>query len=104
MTNFILFAEDTTLAESNQDIKKLINEVTQAENEINTWFLSNKLCRNESKTQRLVFSLRELDTVDETINMLGDILDKKRLLNNILLSWANLDQKDYTLKATTSYV
>ena len=67
MTNFILFADDTTLAGSNQDVKKLINEITQAENEINTWFLSNKLCKNESKTQRLYFSLRELDTVEETI-------------------------------------
>mgnify|MGYP005980619957 CR=1 FL=1 len=81
MTNFILFADDTTLAGSNQDVKKLINEITQAENEINIWFLSNKLCRNESKTQRLYFSLRELDTVEETIK---DSIGQKPSIDFIL--------------------
>lgn len=80
----ILFADDTSLTLANSNIEDLLNEVSNSELNTQNWFISNKLCLNPSKTETMIFSLRNLLEVNnpESIKFLGVNIDPK-------LSWEN---------------
>lgn len=56
----ILFADDTTLVNSNASYNILHRNMEETTTNLNNWFLSNKLSLNTSKTVNITFSLRQI--------------------------------------------
>ena len=83
MSNFTLFADDTTLAHTHVDQNVLLNEARISLSSVQEWLLSNKLVLNKDKTETIIFSLRqhtlEIDS-SSSVKFLGVTLDTK-------LSW-----------------
>lgn len=78
--NLILFADDTTNVIKYHPADPPDNVITQARNNIQDWFLANRLSLNETKTQSLNFSLRQGDPgvpCDGSVKFLGVLLDPK---------------------------
>lgn len=77
----ILFADDTNLTNVNENLEDLLNEVNDIQSNIHNWFLANRLNLNTSKTELMVFSLRNMDDVRNPIStkFLGLYLDPKLL-------------------------
>ena len=86
----ILFADDTTLICSNDNINNLMLDSINNESKANIWFTSNKLKLNQEKTQRLIISSNKNITRGEHVKLLGVYLDDN-------LSWSvhieNLSRK-----------
>ena len=86
---FILFADDTNIFCSGNNLKKLSELISQELNKLRDWFSVNKLSLNVSKTNFMVFSnTRKVENVEITINntaitrvnstkFLGVIIDEK---------------------------
>ena len=53
-----LYADDTALLTSNNDLDTLLQMSEQALNKVSTWFTANKLLLNKNKTQRCVFKYK----------------------------------------------
>lgn len=89
---FILFADDTNILCSGEDLQKLIFDITQEMQTLMNWFNVNKLSLNLKKTKLMCFGFRKINTpVHIMINntnierikqhgFLGVIIDEK-------LSW-----------------
>lgn len=74
----IFFADDTTLTVSDRELDVVAAKSVDALQCAKTWFSANKLCLNEAKTHKLIFSLRETDenfVNIETVKFLGVVLD-----------------------------
>ena len=54
LLKFILFADDTTVFDSNDDISVLYDTVNRELNEVCSWFRCNKLSLNASKTNLML--------------------------------------------------
>ena len=54
MTDFILFADDTTILYSHKDINSKIELINKKIDEVTTWFKANKLSVNASKTNFMI--------------------------------------------------
>ena len=52
---FVLFADDTNMICSGDDLQQLLKEITQELNKLKDWFDSNKLSLNLNKTKILFF-------------------------------------------------
>lgn len=52
----ILFADDTSVLSSSKNISTLFEDINSKLEELNTWFISNKLTVNYSKTNYIIFS------------------------------------------------
>lgn len=89
---FILFADDTNILCSGENLKQLLLEITQELHKLKNWFNINKLSLNLKKTKCMLFGNRRNDTpvkitINETIIdrvqqnvFLGVVIDEK-------LSW-----------------
>lgn len=89
MIKFILFADDTNLLCSGEDLGKLLNEINQEMYKLKKWFDANKLSLNLKKTKFMLFGNRKSNlpveiTINNTIiervqqNMfLGVVIDEK---------------------------
>ena len=58
LLSFILFADDTNLFLSHQDINTLYNTINQALKKITTWLSTNKLSLNVNKTHFMIFKTK----------------------------------------------
>lgn len=78
----ILFADDTSLTRTNNNIDELLNDTMNMQSMIQKWFVSNQLNLNVTKSETIVFSLRNTRTDDnpQSVKFLGVYLDPK-------LSW-----------------
>lgn len=79
--NFVLFADDTTVTKSLNDIKDLITEINLTQTSVQNWCTANQLAQNESKTENMIFTLRNTDGADvnhsKEVKFLGIYLDQK---------------------------
>lgn len=73
----VLFADDTTVVGSHANSIFLKEQINSADNEVQKWFESNKLCINSNKTHHIIFSLRNTFEESEPIKLLGVQIDSK---------------------------
>lgn len=75
----ILFADDTTELVQNQSLDLIQCNIGNIQSNVKTWFTSNVLSLNESKTQTLTFTLRNMQNCtiskSEAIKFLGVYID-----------------------------
>ena len=80
---FILFADDTTIVYSHQDISSQITMINKELEEINNWFKANKLSVNASKTNCMLLGTRQMiSKIDNHASQQQEvdiILDDKKL-------------------------
>lgn len=81
-SNIILFADDTTTFKAyNPSLTDPNVQVREAQSDIRTWFLANRLCLNAAKTQLVNFSLRlgggSLADSSSAAKFLGVVLDDR---------------------------
>lgn len=81
-STFVLFADDTTIINSHKNIETLYSKVNDTQSKAQNWFVANRLSLNQSKTETMVFSLRNVAEKEnkDSIKFLGVYLDSK-------LSW-----------------
>lgn len=75
----VLFADDTTALCRRETLRELDSMMTGVVSELNDWFAANKLSLNINKTEKILFSLRDLGPDDEArsdaVRFLGVHLD-----------------------------
>lgn len=79
-----LYADDTSFLLCHKDINLLQSSVAEIVNNTAFWFSANNLLLNNTKTQSVIFSLRDLPnsiTSSNYVNFLGVTIDRR-------LSWA----------------
>ena len=64
---FILFADDTNIFCSDDDLTKLETKINQELSKLNDWFAINKLSLNVSKTNYMIFSNKNVNILKITI-------------------------------------
>lgn len=78
-TKFVLFADDTTILYRDRCYSSLLREVHDSRPVLSDWFVSNKLTINNTKTEQMIFSLRNVDCSDSNykhcVKFLGVCLD-----------------------------
>ncbi|XP_046681868.1 sarcolemmal membrane-associated protein isoform X2 [Homalodisca vitripennis] len=93
----ILYADDTTILVNGNCLNKVLNQTNRVINTANVWFDSNYLKINESKTEHLVFTLRQMQIdskMTKPIKLLGVTIDQKLLwedhTNNLISKLARV--------------
>lgn len=75
-TSVLLYADDTNLLNTDINEMNLLRKMDNAQSLAFEWFTLNKLCINNEKTERMIFTLRTLETENpENIKFLGIHLD-----------------------------
>lgn len=73
----ILFADDTTLLTRGRDQREVLDRADVLKGDTLNWFASNNLALNESKTQTVLFSMRDCGLPSEGVKFLGLHVDRK---------------------------
>ena len=55
LLRFVLFADDTNIFLSGDDVKEISNTLSKQLDKLNSWFAANKLSLNVSKTNYMIF-------------------------------------------------
>lgn len=81
--DLVLFADDTTLLKSAPTGEHIITTMNETQSKVTEWFNSNQLNLNETKTELMYFSMRDLDGLDvsESVRFLGVHIDCKLTWN-----------------------
>ena len=75
-SDFVLFADDTTIIDINSDYEILTHNMEISQNLALNWFIANSLKLNEDKTDRMVFTLKHQQINNpNSVKFLGIILD-----------------------------
>uniref|UniRef100_A0A3B3H5U1 Reverse transcriptase domain-containing protein n=1 Tax=Oryzias latipes TaxID=8090 RepID=A0A3B3H5U1_ORYLA len=124
LLNCVLYADDTTLYLSGDNLEKLLSDITKELSIIKQWFDSNKLSLNQNKTKYIIlgyrkreniFELKIEDVVLERVNeikFLGVILNHTLswkphityILSKLSKSLAILHKVKYFLNTVTLYI
>ena len=82
--DLVLFADDTNLFCSDNSIRTLFEKTNQELNQINDWFLTNKLSLNVEITEYMLFhKLTDQDNIPlklPSLQLNGDITKRENLL------------------------
>ena len=101
LLEFILFADDTTLLFSHQDIASQNDTINNELQEICNWFQANKLSVNASKTNYMVLdthhSTRKFIDINQDIDILTDSessssRDVEKVKHNVKLDGVSLNR------------
>lgn len=79
-STLILYADDTNLVSKHPDLATLEIESASAGRAVESWFLSNRLCLNVDKTQKILFTLRDTHGAPksgDSATFLGITIDSK---------------------------
>ena len=75
-SDFVLYADDTTIIDVNSDYEILTHNMEIFQNLALNWFIANYLKLNEDKTDRMVFTLKHQQINNpNSVKFLGIILD-----------------------------
>ena len=77
---YILYADDTSILCSSNNIKKLCNTMNKNLEEIQTWFIANKLSLSIEKTNYMIFSNKGIDKSDIFIKIY------QKLINQVMIT------------------
>lgn len=77
--DFILFADDTTAVTRSKLLSILLDNMKDTQSKLTNWFAANKLSLNSSKTESVIFTLRDTEdwTNPQSARFLGVHLDPK---------------------------
>lgn len=78
--HYTLFADDTTISVTAETLEASMLHSMQAQEIAEKWFNANRLVLNKDKTERMVFSLREVGNVNDRVpqtTFLGVLIDPK---------------------------
>lgn len=101
----ILFADDTTILNTNSNLEDLNNEMNNSHFAVEQWFKSNKLSLNASKTESIIFSLNHKTVIKKSVKLLGITLDSKLTWeSHIEILAVKLSRTAYILKKISSIV
>lgn len=78
----ILYADDTSIICNSTNINSLKENMQNASAEVGDWFLANQLTLNQQKTEKIVFTQKNLNEMQNNIKFLGVTLDKKLIWEN----------------------
>lgn len=73
----VCYADDTTLVHSSNDVQNLVELMEQSLVQASVWFQANFLSLNETKTQSLVFTLKNIKYDVTSVKLLGIVIDTK---------------------------
>lgn len=79
---FILFADDTNILCSGEDLQKLITDITQEMQTLMNWFNVNKLSLNLKKAKLMCFGFRKINT---PVHMIIKNTNIERVEQNVFL-------------------
>lgn len=82
--NYTLFADDTTISVRSKTLEGSLQGSLGAERMAEKWFISNRLLLNQSKTERMVFTLRDTGPIRDPVcqvKFLGVDIDPKAQWN-----------------------
>ena len=74
---YVLFADDTNLFASGDNLEKLCNDINRELLEVNNWFEINKLSLNLTKTNFMVFTNKRID--NRKINIVIEEVEVERV-------------------------
>ena len=77
---FTLFADDTTISTSGSSLRESRDKSVVAQERAEQWICSNRLLLNKAKTNKMVFTMRDMDECTECVSktrFLGVTLDPK---------------------------
>ena len=75
-SNFVLFADDTTIIDVNRNFEILAHNMETSQKLASDWFIANSLKLNEDKTDKMVFTLRHHEINNpKKVKFLGIMLD-----------------------------
>lgn len=66
-SNYTLFADDTTISVVERTLETALRGSRDAQLRAESWFISNKLLLNQDKTERIIFTLRDLGAVNGSV-------------------------------------
>lgn len=78
-SNFVLFADDTSFSTSTGSLQESLERSEMLQRRVGEWFESNRLLLNTDKTNKMVFTLRNVElqeTDDDALGFLGVQLDR----------------------------
>ena len=94
--DFIMFADDTTILYSHENIESKINLINKELEEVSNWFKANKLSVNASKTNYMIIGTKHMTrTKADGVNLDSTILERvqqTKFLGVIIdecLTWKN---------------
>ena len=73
---YVLFADDTNLFISGNDLKQLCSQLNIELDKLNVWFMVNKLSLNISKTNFILFSNKFIDKANLDIRINGNAINR----------------------------
>lgn len=74
-SSIVMFADDATLRNSENDLNTLQNNMNETESRAEQWYTANALKLNRDKTQKLTFSTSRTISNEESVKLLGIVLD-----------------------------
>lgn len=76
VNELILFADDTTISCKSPSFDNLKLSMEKNVSELGDWFLANRLCLNQTKTEKVIFSLRSIENETPSVaKFLGIYVD-----------------------------
>ena len=80
-SKLVLFADDTCLTLTNNDINSLFENANCEINKLNKWFMANKLTLNVDKTNYIMFQNKNTPEMAQTLNIGNYKIEEKRSIN-----------------------
>ena len=91
LLRFVLFADDTNIFLSGDDVKEISKTLSKQLDKLNSWFAVNKLSLNVSKTNYMIFGNKKIDKyMNICVRINGLSIDR---VYNTKFLWVMIDDK-----------